>query len=61
MLHSAYRENLTKSLTAYAEDKTFADFWQDHKKEFLIILFLILLSAKIKRINILSESMTNVK
>jgi hypothetical protein len=37
MLHSAYRENLTKSLTAYAEDKTFADFWQEHKKEFLIM------------------------
>jgi hypothetical protein len=37
MLHSAYRENLTRSLTAYAEDKTFADFWQEHKKEFLIM------------------------
>jgi hypothetical protein len=37
MLHSEYRENLTKYLTAHSEDKTFGNFLQEHKKEFLIM------------------------
>jgi hypothetical protein len=42
MLHSEYRENLIKSLTTHSEDKTFCNFWQEHKKELLIMASLIL-------------------
>lgn len=37
MLHSKYRENLIQSFTAYSEDKPFYNFWQEHKREFLIM------------------------
>lgn len=42
MLHSEYRDNLIKSLTTHSEDKTFCNFWQEHKKELLIMASLIL-------------------
>jgi hypothetical protein len=37
MLHSEYRENLIKSFTAHSKDKTFSNFLQEHKREFLIM------------------------
>jgi len=37
MPHSTYRENLIQSFTAYSEDKAFGNFWQEHKREFLIM------------------------
>jgi hypothetical protein len=46
MIHSQYRENLIKSLTAYAEDKAFGNFSQEHKKELLIMASLNLDPAR---------------
>ncbi len=45
MLHSQYRENLIQSFTAYSEDKAFYNFWQEHKREFLIMASLNLDAA----------------
>lgn len=48
MLHSEYRENLIKSFTThstYSKDRAFFQFWQEHKKELLIMARLNLDSA----------------